>query len=362
MTEQTPSNSTEAPLRAHDTVAPRFSIVIPTFNRRERVLRAIDHVLQQAEAGPVQIVVVDDGSTDGTADAIAQQYRGNSAIEVIVTANRGPSAARNTGIGLARGELVCFLDSDDWFRQDTLALVARVFERWPQLRFVSIEGRREPMKGPVSSVDNNGGIVRPDCPGWNSPGFRHSTIREETFEFSGSSGESECDVLIGDLFPAIVHGDMFYLSGLFIRREAIAIAGPFNEDYWLFEDWDFHARLCLQNPGGYVGHIGFCRETGSGDQLSRRMSMQRNAAMHLRILRNLSANAALERRSDYQSHVLRARADAHYWLGRCLLGGERPKLRQARKCLLASLRQGHKPVKSIYLIGMSLLHRTRAIG
>lgn len=362
MTEPTPSISPEAPRSAHDAVAPRFSIVIPTFNRRERVLRAIDHVLEQADAGPVQIVVVDDGSSDGTADAIAQRYQGNASINVIRTTNRGPSAARNTGVGLARGEFVCFLDSDDWFRPDTLAVVARVFERWPELRFVSIEGRREPMKGPVSSVDSAGGIVRPDCPGWNSTGFRQSTIREETIAFSGSTGESVCEVVIGDLFPAIVHGDMFYLSGLFIRRDAIAVAGKFNESYWLFEDWDFHARLCLQNPGGYVSHIGFCRETGSGDQLSRRMSMQRNAAMHLRILRNLSANAGLARRSDFQRHVGRARADAHYWLGRCLLGGERPKLRQARKCLLASLRQGHKPVKSLYLIGMSLLRRATAVS
>jgi len=87
-----------------------ISAVIPTFNRRARVLQAIDSVL--AQTVPVdEIIVVDDGSTDGTAEAIEMKH--GPSVNVIKLENRGVSAARNHGIHKARGKWIAFLDSDD---------------------------------------------------------------------------------------------------------------------------------------------------------------------------------------------------------------------------------------------------------
>lgn len=90
-----------------------FSIVIPAFNRVSTICDTIDSVLQQPHAD-CEIIVVDDGSTDGTADRIRERFGGQ--VRVVVQENAGPGAARNRGAAQATGQYLAFLDSDDlWF-------------------------------------------------------------------------------------------------------------------------------------------------------------------------------------------------------------------------------------------------------
>lgn len=88
----------------------KVSVIIPTFNRKQSVLVAIASVLEQTVSAD-EVIVVDDGSTDGTSDAIWDHY--GSRVVVVKQENGGVSAARNRGIECARGEWVAFLDSDD---------------------------------------------------------------------------------------------------------------------------------------------------------------------------------------------------------------------------------------------------------
>jgi glycosyltransferase involved in cell wall biosynthesis len=98
------------PVRHDGEAALKVSAVIPTYNRRTQVLGAIASVLQQTV--PVdEIVVVDDGSTDGTAESIVSRY--GAGVTVVRQENAGVSAARNRGIRAAQGEWIAFLDSDD---------------------------------------------------------------------------------------------------------------------------------------------------------------------------------------------------------------------------------------------------------
>src|SRR4051812_39304412 len=91
------------------------SVIIPTYNRRELVCRAIDSVLAQSR--PVaEIVVVDDGSTDGTIDALDARY--GAKLRCVSQANAGVAAARNHGLRLAQGRFIAFLDSDDEWEED----------------------------------------------------------------------------------------------------------------------------------------------------------------------------------------------------------------------------------------------------
>jgi glycosyltransferase involved in cell wall biosynthesis len=88
-----------------------ISIIIPAFNYERYVARAIESALAQ-DYPAVEVVVVDDGSTDGTAE-VAQQFE-DRGVRVIRQANQGLAAARNTGIAHAKGELLFFLDADDF--------------------------------------------------------------------------------------------------------------------------------------------------------------------------------------------------------------------------------------------------------
>jgi glycosyltransferase involved in cell wall biosynthesis len=92
-----------------------ISVVIPVFNGERFLGEAIASVLAQTRAAS-EVIVVDDGSTDGSA-AVAEDF---AEVRVIRTENRGPAAARNTGVEEASGELITFLDSDDVMKPDRL--------------------------------------------------------------------------------------------------------------------------------------------------------------------------------------------------------------------------------------------------
>lgn len=103
------------------------SVIIPTFNRAPFLKKAIQSVLSQT-LQDFELIVVDDGSEDNTASMVL-----NLAPEIryIRQQNRGPSAARNSGIRQAKGDLLAFLDSDDWWDNDKLAVQLLAMEEAP---------------------------------------------------------------------------------------------------------------------------------------------------------------------------------------------------------------------------------------
>jgi glycosyltransferase involved in cell wall biosynthesis len=130
----------------------RVSAVVPTFNRRDYVGRAIDSIL--AQTVPVdEIVVVDDGSSDGTADALTARY--GAAVRVVRQPNGGPAAARRRGIQEARGAWIAFLDSDDEWMPDKNQVLLDAATRVPSdvawifgdLRIVTEQGEGQTFFG-----------------------------------------------------------------------------------------------------------------------------------------------------------------------------------------------------------------------
>jgi glycosyltransferase involved in cell wall biosynthesis len=288
--------------------APKFSIVIPTYNRCELAQRAIDSVLRQDRIAPLQIVVVDDGSTDGTSAILRRRYNADPCVEVLTTPHGHASAARNAGLRAVRGDFVCFLDSDDFWLPDTLVVFDHVFAEVSELAFVSIDGATLADQKQASLEH----IVAGDSPGWAHPRFPHAGFAGRPIDLPRGK---QTQLLCGDFFPAIVNGDLFYLSGLMMRRECAAAAGAFNERLRRYNDWEFFARLCLQGPGGYLDHDGFRRDTGRADQISRRPPTATVPRRHLFILRTLL------RRDDthvYTAQLRVALHDAHYAMARAL--------------------------------------------
>lgn len=107
---------------------PRISIVMPVFNRQESVVGAIRSVLDQSFTD-WELVIVDDGSTDGTVDAVLETVREDPRVRLLQQANAGVSAARNAALAACRGEFVAFLDSDNAWRPHFLAVMLTALER-----------------------------------------------------------------------------------------------------------------------------------------------------------------------------------------------------------------------------------------
>jgi glycosyltransferase involved in cell wall biosynthesis len=129
-------------------MTPSVSIVIPCYNKRTYVAAAIDSALAQGVVA--EVIVIDDGSTDGSAEVVAG-YDGRIVWEA--GPNRGGSAARNRGLALARGRYVQFLDADDVLPQGKIAA---------QLAVLDAAGERDMAFCPWSFFHDNGRINPPD--------------------------------------------------------------------------------------------------------------------------------------------------------------------------------------------------------
>ncbi|MGB7730546.1 MAG: glycosyltransferase family A protein, partial [Candidatus Acidiferrum sp.] len=105
---------------------PKVSVIIPTYERAEKVQRAIESVLGQTVTD-FEVIVVDDGSSDGTGNVLAEKF--GDRIRYYAQTNQGVSVTRNRGVQEARGEWVAFLDSDDLWEKDKLESQLDALER-----------------------------------------------------------------------------------------------------------------------------------------------------------------------------------------------------------------------------------------
>ncbi|HEX2583728.1 MAG TPA: glycosyltransferase [Steroidobacteraceae bacterium] len=111
---------------AESTELPRVSIVVPAYNEEKLITRTINTLLS-SEGVQFEIIVVDDGSTDGTAQAVLETFSSNSRVRFIRQENAGKAEALNTGIREAREDIIVALDADTLFMKDTVAQLAKHF-------------------------------------------------------------------------------------------------------------------------------------------------------------------------------------------------------------------------------------------
>jgi glycosyltransferase involved in cell wall biosynthesis len=199
---------------------PVVSVIIPTFNRAAILPRAIDSVLGQTYR-PVEVIIVDDGSTDGTSEALKAYGR---AIAVLHQDNAGPAAARNRGIRESTGDLIAFLDSDDvWF--------ATKLERQVDLL------KRAGCAVPCCLCDT---LVK------TSEGRERSSFEIAWLKLKEPQGLW--------LNPALVLATRFVLfcQAVLIRRGFLLDCGGFDERLWFMEDHDLALRLAARGPWAYI--------------------------------------------------------------------------------------------------------------
>jgi glycosyltransferase involved in cell wall biosynthesis len=190
-------------------VTPKVSVILPVHNRADVLPRAIESVLGQ-ELGDFELVVVDDGSTDGSAE-VAELF-GDERIRLIrLDRNRGGNVARNEGIRAARAPLIAFLDSDDRYFPDKLAWTAAEFERRPKLELL---------------VDS---FIKVQPPGARKAEVvRRNPVIDEREQFRTTLFTRR----LWKATPAIT-----------VRRQIVIEAGLFDETLRRLQDFDFLIRV-----------------------------------------------------------------------------------------------------------------------
>lgn len=114
---------------------PAFSVVVTNYNYRDFVAEAVDGTLAQSHA-PLEVIVVDDGSTDGSPDYLRERYGNEPRVKLLCGENGGQLAAFQRGLAAASGEVMCFLDADDRWGPDYLRQLAEVFAARKDIDFV----------------------------------------------------------------------------------------------------------------------------------------------------------------------------------------------------------------------------------
>lgn len=161
----------------------RASIVVPAYNAEDHLAEAVDSALAQTHE-PTEVVVVDDGSTDGTAE-VARQY--GDAVRYVRQENRGVAAARNRGLADAAGDYVCFLDADDWLHPEHLRLnVQRLVERpdavlshgWTEVTDADLRPTGRVLRGACGRIlPDLVRLIPPAVPGIHSAIIRTAAVR-----------------------------------------------------------------------------------------------------------------------------------------------------------------------------------------
>ena len=112
-----------------------FAVVITSYNYRDFVVEAVESALAQSRK-PVQVIVVDDGSTDGSDTLLREHYGEDERVTLICSANGGQFQAFQRGVAAVQAEVVCFLDSDDHWAPDYLARLGELYDTRADVGFV----------------------------------------------------------------------------------------------------------------------------------------------------------------------------------------------------------------------------------
>ena len=111
-----------------------ITCIVPVYNGERHLEVSLDSIFAQTWR-PIEVIVVDDGSTDRTRAIALDAAARSPELSVITQTNAGPAAARNTGVAHSHGELICFLDGDDLWHPEKLARQAECFDSDPQLDY-----------------------------------------------------------------------------------------------------------------------------------------------------------------------------------------------------------------------------------
>ena len=240
------------------------SVILPTYNRAYSIGQAIESVLAQTYR-PLEIIVVDDGSSDNTAEVVGQF---GSDVRYLRQANAGVAAARNHGFAIARGEFIALIDSDDCWYPYKLEMQVAFLRAFPEAGMVWTD---------MAAVRDNGEKVYDEYLRIFYKAY--DRVRTEDFMRNvgriGDLGVGVPDTVaarpmwVGDIFSQLIGGTLVHTPTTLLRRERCRGTGGYDEDLRPNgEDFDFHLRTAVQGPVGFLDVPTIDYRIGNEDQLT----------------------------------------------------------------------------------------------
>lgn len=285
------------------------SVLIPTYNRDYILGAAIESVLSQTYR-PIEVIVVDDGSTDNTR-ALVGKF--GPEVRYIYQENAGLAPARNTGLAAARGEFVAFQDSDDLWVPWKLQVQVAIMRRRPEVGLVWTD---------MTAIDPQGKVLRERHLRTMYSAYQ-AIDPDDTFPYAGVVGDVSPEAppeiraatfRVGDIFSAMVFGNLVHPPTALMRRDHLRQSGGLDVTFnWAGEDYEFFWRVSRFGAGAVVEAPGMLYRVGGEDQYTHPKFQTAGARGYLLALRR-----HLERDRDRiklpDRVIRRSLAEAHAWI------------------------------------------------
>jgi glycosyltransferase involved in cell wall biosynthesis len=302
---------------------PLVSVIIPAFNCGRFLAEAIDSVLAQTEPG-IEVVVVDDGSTDDTLAIAERKAAQDARVRVFTQRNSGkPAIARNAGIRQARGEFIAFLDGDDRYAPDRVARVASVFNAHPQIDIVFHD---------VQIVEEAGRLRAP------SSLAEHDYLQRAADHLEDQGGNVH---LCATSFYAFISAEIsgMHTNAVTVRSALLQRQSEwFPEDLVLMEDHDLWFRLVRDGKCAFLNEsLSDYRKYGSSISSRGEQFRLDQFEAHRRNLQRARPFLSAAQYAIYRRKVADMQASIGY---RRLLAGEAGEARRAYWQSLKILPQG----------------------
>jgi glycosyltransferase involved in cell wall biosynthesis len=325
------------------------SVVVPTYNRAYCLERTLSSALSQTHRN-LEIVVIDDGSTDTTEELVSTIARRDSRVRFFKQANKGVAAARNTGFSICTGEFVALLDSDDvwrpWKIELQLACMARYPElgmTWTDMQAIDADGR-----------EVSGAYLRAMYSAWSHFSVddlftTHVPVGTIASRFAAEYGSRLLH--FGEIFSEMLVGNLVHTPTVLLRRDRLDRVGGFDESLCpAGEDYDFHLRTCREGPVGFIDMPAITYQLGMSDALSRHA-----VSLSTNFLKVVKRTLTEDRnRIDLpQAKIDWLLGDANAWVGEVMLNEGDDD--EARKHLLASLRYRPFHARTAKLAALSIM-------
>lgn len=299
---------------------PLVSVVIPAYNAIDHIEACLASVLKQHTALSEEVIVVNDGSTDGTLDTL----RGIPGLICLSQTNRGPAAARNAGIKHARGEYIAFLDADDLWLEGKLQKQVELLQRHP-----------------------DSAMCFGDCLQFEGGRWWPRTLFEE-----GGYGERVWGPgpYLPDAYIRLLRGNFITTGSVVVRRQVLEEMGGFDESLALVEDLELWLRIARRHPIIWYGDVCLLRRRHAGNTSRQAEAM---SLAYLEVLQrqqdccgaelarqhvNLNALAATEYRQMAELALTNHRsADAIRWAWQSFM--THPNLRALKNLALGSVQK-----------------------
>ena len=220
------------------------SVIIPTFNRAHLLEQAIHSVINQT-VGDFEIVVVDDGSSDGTRDMVK---RFGDRVRFFRQEHGGLNVARNLGLSKAQGEYIALLDDDDLWLPFKTEVQLAVINRFPEIAYVFSD---------FTIFSENGSSVPNGLSTWHKNSLSWDKILPQSHSgielgLPVSSTGTDCRVYVGNLYRELLHRPYINPCTALIRRAKIPQGFIFPPDNTHCGDWAFFAVLSRYNPCAFL--------------------------------------------------------------------------------------------------------------